>query len=211
MKEKKLIAFNMYSTWVDMPKSANPYSTLFSSLWISRSVAKQLSLLLQTTNQDIQNILPQDFLEQKNTHLLLKQFDEDIQHQLDSISLYPDFISTIYLLKAKWYTTAVVSNLSKPYEYPLTHLLPKDIFDYNILSFEVGSIKPNIQIFQKLKDTSWLLPSDIVMVGDSLSSDVQWAKNAHIDAIHIDRASSWIIYHKDHISISALEQLLDIL
>ncbi|MEI6673473.1 MAG: hypothetical protein WCL02_09665 [bacterium] len=48
----------------------------------------------------------------------------------------------------------MVSNLSKPYEYPLTHLLPKDIFDYKILSFEVGSIKPNIQIFQKLKDIS---------------------------------------------------------
>lgn len=211
MKEKNLIAFNMYSTWVDMPKSANPYSTLFSSLWISRSVAKQLSFLLQTTEQDIQNILPQNFLEQKNIHLLLQQFDEDIHHQLDSITLYPDFISTIYLLRAKWYRTAVVSNLSKPYEYPLTHLLPKDIFDYKILSFEVGSIKPNIQIFQKLKDISWLQSDDIVMVGDSLSSDVQWAKNADIDPIHIDRTSSWIIYHKEHISISVLNQLLHIL
>ncbi len=49
------------------------------------------------------------------------------------------------------------------------------------------------------------------MVGDSFSSDVKWAKNACIDAIHVDRSSEWIRYHKEHISISALKQLLELL
>ncbi len=201
----------MYSTWVDMPKAPNPYTRFFSSLWFSKATIKELSIVLQTTNRNMHDILPQKVLLQENFQQLLTQLHWDIDQQLSSLSLYPDFLPAVEVLKEKWYELAVVSNLSKPYTFPLTHLLQKDIFDYKILSFEVWIKKPDIWIFQKLQCISWLHTDDIVMVGDSLLSDVQWAKHAGIDPIHIDRTSEWIQYHGEYISISTLMQLLEVL
>jgi HAD superfamily hydrolase (TIGR01549 family) len=131
--------------------------------------------------------------------------------QLSSLSVYEDFLPTVNILKQLWYETAVVSNLTKPYSYPLKHLIPQNTFDYKVLSYVVGMQKPNRQIFDYLKNISWYRSDEIIMVGDSFSSDVQWAKNADIDSVHIDRTSEWIVYHDEYISISTLKQLLEIL
>jgi putative hydrolase of the HAD superfamily len=125
--------------------------------------------------------------------------------------LYDDFLPTIDILRKKWYKTAVVSNLSKPYSYPLTNLVSKDMFDYKILSYEVGMQKPDRKIFNHLKNISWYRSDEIVMVGDSLKSDVQWAKNADIQPVHIDRSSNSLVYHSNYITISTLLELSDVL
>jgi len=211
MNNKKLIAFNMYNTWVSAPMWPNPYKGIFSQLWISLSLYKELSTIIQTTNLDIKDLLVQKLPPDTSIDELLVKFQSDMDAQLSSLCIYEDFISTIDTLKQQWYETAVVSNLSKPYVYPLIHLIPHNTFDYRILSYEVGMQKPDRQIFDYLKNISWYGSDEIVMVGDSFSSDVQWAKNAGIDAIHVDRSSEWIRYHAEHISISALKQLLQIL
>lgn len=211
MKDKKLIAFNMYNTWVSAPKWPNPYKEIFSHLWISLALYKDLSTVVQTTDADILDMLPKTLAPHIAIDALLLKFQSDMDAQLSSLFVYEDFLPTIDTLKELWYETAVVSNLSKPYTYPLLHLIPQNIFDYKILSYDVGMQKPDKQIFDHLKNISWYGSDEIVMVGDSFSSDVQGAKNADIDAVHIDRSSEWIIYHKWYISISTLEQLLKIL
>lgn len=210
MKGKKLIAFDMYDTRVTAPQWPNPYKGIFSQLWIEWQLYKDLTYIVQTTDADIAEILQKNKAA-KISDVLLSKFQFDMDAQLSSLSLYEDFLPTVEALKQKWYHIAVVSNLSKPYSYPLTNLVSKDMFDYKILSYEVGMQKPDRKIFDHLKDISWYSSDEIVMVGDSIKSDVQWAKNADIQPVHIDRTSEWIIYHKDYIAISSLQQLLDIL
>ena len=209
MKDKKLIAFNMYDTWVYMTKYPNPYKIFFSQLWLQDSAGKELSYILQTTDKNIEDILPENIQSQKNIAFLISELASNIHSQLSSLLLYDDFLPTIKTLKQRWYTTAVVSNLSKPYILPITHFIPKNTFDYHILSFKVWEIKPNKKIFHHLKDISWYASDDIVMVGDSIPSDVQWAKNADIDPIHIQRNQSLIKKNVDYIQISRLSELLD--
>lgn len=211
MKDKKLIAFDMYTTWVSAPSWVNPYKELFSQLWISLALYKELSTVVQTTDTDIMDVLPKALMSDIPIDTLLLKFQSDMDAQLSSLFVYEDFLPTIDTLKQLWYKTAVVSNLSKPYTYPLLYLIPQNTFDYQILSYAVGMQKPDKQIFDHLKNVSWYGSDEILMVGDSFSSDVQGAKNAGIDAVHIDRSSGWIFYHKDYISISTLEQLLKIL
>lgn len=210
MKEKKLIVFDMYGTWVSAPTWPNPYKGIFSALWIDWQVYKYLAYIVQTTDADIVEILQKKLSSISISDEILSKFQSDMNFQLSSLSVYEDFLPTIDSLKQQWYKTAVVSNLSKPYSYPLTHLVAKNTFDYTLLSYEVGMQKPDRKIFDHLKNISWYGSDEIVMVGDSLKSDIQWAKNADIASIHINRASDWIIYHKDYISISALKQLLKI-
>lgn len=200
----------MYNTRVTAPQWPNPYKGVFSQLWVGLQLYNDLSYIVQTTDADIVEIL------QKNTSTkisdeIVTKFQSDMNIQLSSLSLFDDFLPTITSLKQQWYVTAVISNLSKPYSYPLVHLIPKNTFDYKVLSYEVGMQKPDRKIFDHLKIISWYSSDEIVMVGDSLKSDIQWAKNAAIDPIRIDRSSERILYHQWYISISTLKQLLDIL
>ena len=201
----------MYNTWVSAPTWQNPYKEIFSQLWISLAMYKELSIIVQTTHLDIKDLLLQKLLSDTPIDELLVKFQSDMNAQLSSLFIYEDFLPTINTLKQQWYETAVVSNLTKLYTYPLTHLIPHDTFDYKILSYDVGMQKPDKQIFDHLKNISWYGSDEIVMVGDSFSSDVQWAKNADIDPIHLDRSSESILYHKEYISISTLKQLLQVL
>ena len=201
----------MYNTWVSAPTWPNPYKEIFSQLWISLAMYKELSIIVQTTHLDIKDLLLQKLLSDTPIDELLVKFQSDMNAQLSSLFIYEDFLPTINTLKQQWYETAVVSNLTKLYTYPLTHLIPHDTFDYKILSYDVGMQKPDKQIFDHLKNISWYGSDEIVMLGDSFSSDVQWAKNADIDPIHLDRSSESILYHKEYISISTLKQLLQVL
>lgn len=208
MKDKKVIAFNMYDTWVSRPKWLNPYKEMFSQLWIEWQLYKELSSDLQTIDSDIVSLLPKEF--HSAAYDLLPKFQSDLEKQISSLYVYEDFLPTIETLKMNGYRTAVISNLSKPYIYPLTNLIPPHTFDYHILSYKVGMQKPDKKIFDLLTTVSNYSANDIVMVGDSLSSDILWAKNAGIDAIHIDRASLAIQPCDWYISISTLSQLLEL-
>ena len=210
MKNKKLIAFDMYDTFVHIPKGPNPYRESFAQLWMHGFFLKQLAETLQTTDKDIKDMIPKTFASHPHIDDILIDLQSVIQQQLSWTSLYEDFLPTITALKQTWYSTAVISNLSKPYNYPLFHLIPKDAFDYKILSYEVGMKKPDRKIFDHLKKISWYKSDEIVMVGDNLKSDVEWAKNAGIDAIHIDRTSSGILFCDWYTSISTLSQLLEV-
>ena len=210
MENIKLVAFDMYDTWVNMDTKTNPYKNFFNKLWIQNNI-RELSRVLQTTSQDIDDVLTLEEVLRDDTEIFLEQFNEQIQKQLASIFIYYDFLPTIDFLKKNWYQTAVVSNLSKPYAYPLTHLSWKWAFDYQILSFQVWEIKPNIWIFQQLQNKSWIAPENTIMVWDSFSSDVKWAHNAWIYPFHLVRSSSWIQDKWRYTQISSLEDLKQIL
>lgn len=210
MENIKLVAFNMYDTWVSIKKDTNPYKIFFNKLWIQNNIRK-LSKVLQTTSQDIDDVLTLEEILRDYTEIFLKQFNDDINKQLASIFIYDDFLPTIDFLKKNWYQTAVVSNLSKPYAYPLTHLSWKWKFDYEILSFQVWATKPNIWIFQQLQNKSGIAPENTIMVWDSFSSDVKWAHNAWIYPFHLVRSSTWIQDKWRYTQISTLEDLKEIL
>ncbi len=211
MKDKKLIVFDMYDTFVHIPKRPNLYRKFFSEFWLENIVVKELVSVLQISDKDIKDILSKEIQSRPGFDSLFLKLQLEVSKQFDSLSLYEDFLPTIQVLKQQWYATAVLSNLSKPYSYPLMHLIPKNTFDYQSLSYQVGAKKPDRKIFDHLKNISWYRSDEIVMVGDNLLSDVEWAKNAGIAPVHLDRTSNGIMYYNEYVRISRLDQLLKIL
>ena len=61
----------------------------------------------------------------------------------------------------------------------------RDCFSHIVLSEEVGCQKPNPRIFEEALRMNGLQAEDVVMIGDSWSSDIQGAINAGIDQIWI--------------------------
>jgi FMN phosphatase YigB (HAD superfamily) len=140
---------------------------------------------------------------------------ESTKKDIEWTFLFPETLEALKYIKSKLYQTAVVSNLSKDYTEPLHRLIPEWNFDYEVLSFDVWAAKPDPKIYEYLKSLSWIDFKNIIMIWDSLKSDVMWANNVWISPIHLNRSEEWIkqVHKKwiDFIQISTLADLKEIL
>jgi HAD superfamily hydrolase (TIGR01549 family) len=100
---------------------------------------------------------------------------------------YPETIKVLQELKGK-YKLVLISNTDCFSAEPvLEKFKMNELFDHLIFSYKEGSLKTDKDLFSvglaKLK----LKTKDVVMVGDSVASDMRGAENAGIKGILIDR------------------------
>ena len=206
-QDKKLIAFDLYGTCIHRPE------------WIFHrwfTIGKELKKILETNPIDIDQIEKGDLVVDGVEVKLQKKVLNRVKRDIEWILLYPEFLDIIKYLKSKWYKTAVVSNLAKPYEEPLNSKIPEWTFDYKSLSFDVWAMKPNQKIFEHIRDVSWIDYSDMVFIWDSMVSDVLWSANVWMKPIYLNRKhkNSFENWEKDwvnYIQIWTLNQLKNIL
>lgn len=200
-QDKKLVAFDLYGTCID-----HPNKDIRTPLELKDILMKQ-PITLKEIEEKWQNFWD-DF---KITDLI-----ESIKSDIEWTFLLKKTLETLKYIKDKWYKTSVVSNLSKDYAEPLYRLISEWLFDYKILSFEVWAIKPDPKIYEKLKEKSWIDFKDMIMVWDSLKSDVLWPNNVWIIPIHLNITDKWWIKEVEKlwikfIQISTLADLMKIL
>ena len=197
LKDKKLLAFDLYGTCINHD-------------FDNTKISKELKEILTTTPITMEELQEKNEWNFEITDEMIKKTKKDIE----SAFLYPEVLETLKYIKSKWYQIAVVSNLSKDYAEPLHRLIPQWNFDYEVLSFDVGANKPDPKIYEYLKSLSWIDFKDIVMIWDSLKSDVLWSHNVWITPIHLNRDEKWIkkVHKKwiDFIQISTLADLKEI-
>ena len=116
--------------------------------------------------------LSEDFLNMTTAHFSLLEGAEELVRYL-----------------AKKYPLTVVTNgfVEVQYEkFDKSGL--RDCFAHIVLSEEAGCQKPNPRIFEEALRMNGLQAEDVVMIGDSWSSDIQGAINAGIDQIWIKKS-----------------------
>jgi len=200
-QDKKLIAFDLYWTCIDHPFKG----------WLSWDLIKFMEKN-PITIQDIQEWkVEKDWTKIQISDTLIEYIRKDIERTL----LFSETLEALKYVKDGWYRTAVISNLSKDYAQPLRRLIPEWMFDYEVLSFNVWAVKPEQKIYEYLKSLSWVDFKDMVIVWDSLKSDVIWSNNVWITPIHLNRTSEWISEQEKlwikFIQISTLTDLKNIL
>ena len=201
-QDKKLIAFDLYGTCIDHD---------FDNVKISKDL-KEIIMNNPITLKDIQEWkIENEWIKAEVTDDFIEKIRQDIQ----STFLFPETLEALKYIKSEWYQIAVVSNLWKDYAEPLHRLIPQRNFDYEVLSFDVWATKPDPKIYEYLKSLSWIDFKDIIMIWDSLKSDVIWSHNVWITPIHLNRSEEWIkeVHKKwiDFIQISTLADLKEIL
>lgn len=116
------------------------------------------------------------------------EFRPEWQRQLDvelsSIALIPGAKELLQRLRADGYRLALASNLARPYVKPVRDLL-LDLVDECCFSCEIRAVKPEPEFFRVLSAKLALPPSEILMVGDSLTSDVGGAHATGMHALHL--------------------------
>ena len=109
--------------------------------------------------------------------------------------LYPDTIPVLAELKKEKYKLAIVSNCPNNSVTPVIEKFGLDkYFDAVLLSWETGHLKTDKELFElAMKKLKVKKKEDVLMVGDSIPTDIEGAKNAGINAILIDRkgAREW--------------------
>lgn len=101
---------------------------------------------------------------------------------------YPETIEVLLSLKEKGIKVGLISNTDN---FSVKQVLDKfklpELFDDINLSFESGMLKSDPDFFMLSIKRLGVPKSEVLMVGDSLESDIQGAANAGIKAVLIDR------------------------
>ncbi len=100
-------------------------------------------------------------------------------------NLYPETLATLEELK-KDYKLILLSNLPSTQEDILDRFGFKKYFDEIAVSYEIGCIKSEGG-FEKIMEKTGFTPDELVMIGDSMDSDIESAKKQGIIGILIDR------------------------
>jgi HAD superfamily hydrolase (TIGR01509 family) len=86
-------------------------------------------------------------------------------------TVYPDTVAVLGDLHARGIKVAVVSNIAFDLRPAFAAVGAADFVDEFVLSFEVGAVKPNPEIFQTALTRLGVTAEDALMVGDSEEAD----------------------------------------
>jgi len=125
-----------------------------------------------------------------------------LENNFENTHVYDDVLGMLKKLK-KHYKLALLSNTDNL----CVQYLPEELlalFDVTAFSYKTKIMKPQPEAFTHLSQTLQIPPQDLVVIGDSIPSDTEGAKGAHMHTILIDREN-----HDDGISpkISSLTEL----
>jgi putative hydrolase of the HAD superfamily len=99
--------------------------------------------------------------------LIRELTDIELTHVTSGVHLHEDSLPTVRELRARGVRTALVSNCSHSTRPVVDRLGLEEEFDAVILSFEVGSMKPDASIYQTaLERVGGVAPADAVFVDD---------------------------------------------
>jgi putative hydrolase of the HAD superfamily len=133
--------------------------------------------------------IPNSKFQIPNLAALAEQLSEDFLNMTTARFSLLEGAEELVRYLAKKYPLTVVTNgfVEVQYEkFDKSGL--RDCFAHIVLSEEVGCQKPNPRIFEEVLRMNNLSAEDVVMIGDSWTSDIQGAINAGIDQIWIRKS-----------------------
>lgn len=113
-------------------------------------------------------------------------WQRDLDIELISIEPMPEALAVIERLHRAGFRIALASNLAPAYVEPALRILDEFV-DVTCFSCdpEVRAVKPEPAFFDALRTRIDVPAHEILMVGDSLTSDIAGAKAAEMSALHL--------------------------
>jgi HAD superfamily hydrolase (TIGR01549 family) len=117
---------------------------------------------------------------------VLQSFHQEIQEELNSLTLFDDVIPTLEQLVEAKIDLAICSNLARPYGTIIDRLLPNFSFT-RILSYEVGYLKPDDGIYDAILNRTGHRKESVLFVGDTSLADYEGPTRYGFHALHLCR------------------------
>lgn len=181
----QMVVFDLFGTLIRFGDGHHPFREVHR--WAKehdQNTEKYNARNLLTINGDLETLMGKVGLTLPNN--VLVQCQKNIQKDLDGLTLFDDALPTLFALKAAGIRLALCSNLAQPYAVVIDRFLHQ--FDMlKCLSFEVGAIKPEIEIYEWLTLKSGLKPQNTLFVGDTKLADYEGPRSYGFHALHLAR------------------------
>jgi len=181
-----LIVFDLYGTLIQFGIMHHPFRKIL--LWAreqGRSPQPDDARRLMTADKDCCELLATlGIFPPAN---MLAQLHQETQEELASLTLFDDVLPTLDILANQGVPLAICSNLAKPYGVVIDKLLPQFNFARH-LSYEIGAIKPDREIYESIVAGTGLAPGQILFIGDTWSADYEGPTKFGFEAKHLVRS-----------------------
>jgi len=200
MNTFKLVCFDLDDTlWPCMPTILRAEKSLYNWLEKHRPEVTQIYSVDELRSKRLTLASNQPELKHNLTELrkasfkeLSSEFNYDTQwvdeafnvfyEARQQISFYDDVASTLLKLKKQYQLAAMTNGNADIYRTSLGHL-----FDYSISAEEVGSAKPDSDMFEALLAQSDRSADEILYIGDHPIHDIEGAHNMGIVNVWLNR------------------------
>lgn len=180
-----LIVFDLYGTLVQFGIKHHPFRKIL--LWAreqGRSPKPDDARKLMTVDKDCGELLATlGIFPPAN---MLAQLHQEIQEELASLTLFDDVLPALNVLANQEIPLAICSNLAKPYGAVIDQLLPQFNFARH-LSYEIGAIKPDREMYESIITDTGLTPDQIIFIGDTSLADYEGPTKFGFHAKHLVR------------------------
>ena len=183
-----LVIFDLFGTLIKFGEMHHPFRSLMK--WArenGRAPHQDDARSLMTTNLSVNELAHSMGINAPET--LLKRIVDDIEVELNSLQLYNDVTPVFDQLTNQDISIAICSNLAKPYGRAI-ELLPPNISYLRCMSYEVGFIKPDPEIYQWILDKKGVDASQCLFVGDTLLADYDGPLGSGMNAYHLIRGAA---------------------
>lgn len=124
---------------------------------------------------------------QANNHQLAQQLnDYYIERGPKKSKLFSGAIELLEYLQEKYKLLILSNGFTLTQETKLRESRIRHFFHWVITSESSGYTKPAVQIFEHAMYLSNTSPSEVIMIGDNMETDIKGAINADIDYIHFN-------------------------
>lgn len=177
----KAVLFDLYGTLLQFEDDSRPFYKL-----ACQAINQQAAIKHALTNN---NATLSAFADQIGLSVSpdLTALQATLDAELQRIQPFSEVVEVLSVLKQCNIKIAVISNLATLYKQPYyTHGLDA-LVDVSVFSCDCGYAKPRPEIYKLALQNLACAPSDALMVGDSLRSDVEGPAQLGIQAVHLVR------------------------
>lgn len=157
------------------------------------------------TLKDAFSVVCQEFHLQPREFLLEKMVGLWNKNKLLS-QVFPDTLHALKELKPN-YKLVLVANIDGFSKDLVDRFKLREYFDLVVLSCDTGLLKNDKKFYKLILDKLDLTPEEVLMVGDSIESDIETAKASGIKGVLVDRHNKRE-YSPKIVTLNELEQYL---
>ncbi|MGY3170873.1 FMN phosphatase YigB (HAD superfamily) [Pseudomonas sp. TE12234] len=162
--------FDAFGTLVKIGEGTHPYRKI-------HKLGIEQGRRPQSTDAECLLTLPLDLREAADffgiqvDRKVMAEIERGLAAELAEIQAFPDGLSAVQMLQDAGVKVVVCSNLAKPYAAAIERLYPGlDGYSY---SFDVGAVKPSLEIYRHAVQLVSVSPADAWMIGDSRRCDCE--------------------------------------
>lgn len=180
----KALIIDLYGTLLYSSIRKKPYLDLFKQMGLSKDEMSKWRRIVMTENLSFSDI---KHLIDPMSNIYTDKYLFDVNLENENTHLFPDTIPFLEEV-SKRYKLFLLSNIATPYKSCFYQLGLDKFFVKPYFSCDIGYAKPEPQSYDMILKENGLKKSEVIMIGDSLSSDYEGAKNYGIRAILKDKS-----------------------